>query len=83
MATASFLDGAAVGDGIATRLAQAKNSLGLGGGRPVVAAVELRASEGGPEAVSGPRARALAEAVLAAQGEGLAAQAAALSRGRE
>ncbi|WP_114376219.1 exosortase A [Elioraea thermophila] len=82
VATASFLDGRGVGDGIATRLAQAKNSLGLGAGRPVVAAVELRAPEGAPEAVSGPRARAVAEALLAAQTEGLAAQAAALSRGQ-
>lgn len=82
VATASFLEGQGVGDGMATRLAQAKNSLGFGEGRPVVAAVELRAPDGAPEAVSGPRARALAEAILAAQAEGLAAQAAALSRWR-
>ena len=82
VATASFLGGQGVGDGIATRLAQAKNSLGLGEGRPVVAAVVLRTPDSAPEALSGPRVRALAEAILAAQAEGLAAQAATLSRGR-
>jgi len=83
IATASFLDGRAVGDGLASRLAQARVSLGLGTGRPVVAAVEVQAPAGAAETVAGPRARALVEGLLAAQGEGLVAQAAALSRGRE
>ncbi len=82
VATASFLEGQGVGDGIGTRLAQAKNSLGFGEGRPVVVAVEMRAPDSAPEALLGPRVRALAEAILAAQAEGLAAQAAALSRGQ-
>lgn len=77
VATASWLDGRAVGDGLRSRADQALNSLVGGRGLPVVAAVELRAREGTP-AVQG---RAVIEALLATQGsEGLAAQAAALSR---
>jgi exosortase A len=76
VATASFLDGRAVGDGLASRAAQALNSLAGGRGHPVVAAVELRA----PEGVAAAQGRGTVLAVLEAQTEGLAAQAAALSR---
>ena len=77
VATAAWLDGRAVGDGLASRGHQALNSLFGGRGLPVVAAVELRA----PEGAWAPHGRAAIEALLAAQGaEGLAAQAAALSR---
>lgn len=76
VATAAFLDGRAVGDGLGPRAAQALNSLGFGGGRPVVAAVALRT----PAGVPAGRGRAVLAALLEAQAEGLAAQAAALSR---
>jgi exosortase A len=76
IATASFLDGRAVGDGLASRAAQALNSLAGGRGRPVVAAVELRA----PEGMAAAPGRGVIQALLEAQAEGLAAQAAALSR---
>lgn len=76
VATASWLDGRAVGDGLRSRADQALNSLLGGRGLPVVVTVELRA----PEGSSAPQGRAALEALLAAQGDGLAAQAAALSR---
>ena len=76
IATVSFLDGRAVGDGLASRAAQALNSLAGGRGHPVVAAVELRV----PEGMLAAQGRGTLEALLAAQTEGLAAQAAELSR---
>lgn len=76
IATASWLDGRAVGDGLTSRAAQALNSLAGGRGHPVVAAVELRV----PEGMVATQGRGTLEALLAAQTEGLAAQAATLSR---
>ncbi|WP_158295545.1 exosortase A [Crenalkalicoccus roseus] len=80
MAAAAWLNGAPTGGGLRSRIAQAWNSLGGGGGAPVLAVVTLR-----PEGAGGlgpPRERALLQAVLEAQAEGLAAQAVALSQGR-
>jgi exosortase A len=73
VATAAWLDGRAVGDGLGSRAEQALNSLVGGRGRPVVVMLELR----GQPITTG---RGTFEALLAAQGEGLAAQAASLSR---
>ncbi len=80
VAFAAWLDGVAVGDGLRTRLAQARNSLGAGeGGRPVLAVVTLRhAASGSVEQLR--EDRALLRAVLAAQAPGLVADVAALSR---
>jgi len=75
-ATAAWLDGRAVGDGIGTRAAQARNSLTGGTARPVLVAVR---SEPGA-ALPAARERALFQAVLLAQ-EGAVAEAARLSRG--
>jgi exosortase A len=82
-AFASWLGGVAVGDGLRTRLAQARNSLGNGGeGRPVLVVLTLRHAAGG--GVDRLREdRALLQSVLAAQAadpRGLVAEAAALSR---
>ncbi|WP_439576646.1 exosortase A [Elioraea sp.] len=76
VATASWLDGRAVGDGLRSRADQALNSLAGGRGHPVVAAVELRA----PEGTVPVQGRTAIQALLEAQAEGLAAQAASLSR---
>jgi exosortase A len=76
-ATAAWLGGRAVGDGLATRAAQARNSLAGGAGRPVFVVV---AGVPGETLLSPQRERALFQAVLAAQ-EDLAAEAAARSRG--
>jgi hypothetical protein len=76
VATAAWLDGRAVGDGLRSRAAQAVNSLAGGRGHPVVAAVELRV----PEGMAAAQGRGMFEALLAAQTEGLVAQAASLSR---
>ena len=77
MATAAWLDGQSVGDGLRSRAAQAWNSLGRTRGVPVLATVEIRLPQAGPPA----RGRALLEAVLAVQEErdGLAIQATGLS----
>lgn len=77
-ALATWLDGRAVGDGLGTRLAQARNSLAGGGGRPVLVHVQAEPREGAM--VPAARTRALLQAVLAAQADGLAAEAAARSR---
>jgi len=77
-AFAAWLGGAPVGDGLRTRLAQARNSLGGGEGQPVLAAVTLR--HGGSGAAQRLREdRDLLRAVLAAQ-SGMVVEAAALSR---
>lgn len=76
VATASFLDGRAVGDGLRSRAEQAVNSLAGGRGHPVVVAVELRV----PEDMAVAQGRSALQTLLEAQTEGLAAQAAALSR---
>jgi len=78
VASAAWLGGQPVGDGVGTRLRQARNSLAGGAGRPVLAVVTLR-TEGGPGT---GRERGLLQAVLQAQGEGLVAQARALSQPR-
>lgn len=79
-ATASWLGGRAVGDGLGSRAAQARNSLLGGGGVPVL--VVVRATPPFGDAALGPaRERTLFQAVLAAQGQGPAAEAAARSRG--
>jgi len=82
MAIAAWLDGRAVGHGLATRLAQARNSLVGGGGAPVLAVVTLAPLPGSDQPPSAARSRALLETVLAAQGDALVAQAAAASRAR-
>ncbi|MCU0985161.1 MAG: exosortase [Acetobacteraceae bacterium] len=79
-AIATWLDGRAVGDGLRTRLAQARNSLGGGGGRPVLVLVQAQLREGA--APTPARERALLQAVLAAQEANLAAVAAERSRGQ-
>lgn len=66
---ASWLDGAAVGDGVRTRLAQALNSVTSQGGRPVLVVVELLGGAG-PGAEDLRRDRALLQRVLEAQVEG-------------
>jgi hypothetical protein len=76
IATASFLDGRAVGDGLRSRAEQAVNSLAGGRGHPVVVAVELRV----PEGMAVAQGRGALQALLEAQTEGLVAQAASLSR---
>ncbi|MBR0651049.1 exosortase [Roseomonas terrae] len=63
VATLASLDGEAVDDGLATRVRQAWRSLAGGGGRPVLAILDLHsASDIAPE-----RARRLSAAILAAQ----------------
>jgi exosortase A len=81
VAVAAWLDGAPAGDGLRSRMAQARNSLLGGTGRPVVVALEFRPRPG----ENLPAAAGLREAMRAfivAQDQALAAQAAALSRGR-
>jgi exosortase A len=75
-ATAAWLDGRAVGDGFTSRVAQARNSLLGGGGRPVFVVVN---GTQGAEPLPSQRERALFQAVLAAQAD-LVAEAAARSR---
>jgi len=75
-ATAAWLDGRVVGDGLESRMAQARNSLFGGGGRPVFV---VMTAGGGEASLSPQRARALVQAVLAAQAP-LASEAAARSR---
>ena len=78
VASAAWLGGQPVGDGVATRLRQARNSLAGGEGRPVLAVVTLRAESGLPQG----RERGLLQAVLQAQDTGLVEQALALSARR-
>lgn len=77
VAVATWLDGQPAGNGLRSRMAQAWNSLGGGGGSPVLAVLELVAD--GP--IGPTQGRAMLQQVLAAQeGEGgLTAQARALS----
>jgi exosortase A len=75
---ASFLNGRPTGSGLRARAEQAWNTLGGGGGRPVMVAVSLLPPSPG-HLVHAPRQRSLIEAVLQLQGEALAARAAALS----
>jgi exosortase A len=75
-ATAAWLDGRVVGDGLESRMAQARNSLFGGGGRPVFV---VMTAGGGDASLSPQRARALVQAVLAAQ-RTLVAEAAERSR---
>jgi exosortase A len=80
-AFAIWLDGRPTGGGVASRLAQARNSLGVGeGGRPVLVVVRARPMEGAAPAAG--RVRAVLADVLAAQRDGLLAEAAAASRAR-
>lgn len=84
-ATASWLGGRAVGDGLGSRLAQARNSLVGGAGAPVLVVVRGTMAAGAPP-LGAARERTLFQAVLAAQGAGQggtgpAAEAAARSRG--
>ncbi len=78
-AIATWLDGKPVGDGVRTRLAQARNSLLRDGGRPVLVLVEARPREG-TAPLPPARERALVQAGLAAQETGPAAAAAERSR---
>jgi exosortase/archaeosortase family protein len=78
-AIATWLDGRPVGDGLRTRLTQARNSLAGGGGRPVLVLVEARLREGAAP-LTPARERVLLQAVLSAQAAELAAEAAGRSR---
>lgn len=81
-AAAVWLDGRPAGDGLRSRAAQALRALGGGAaGRPVLAAVALRAEGAAGERMDPARQRALLRALLEGQGESLAARAAALSAG--
>ncbi len=76
VAVAAWLSGEPAGDGVRSRARQAWNALtGGADGRPVLAVATLR-----PDGPGSPRDRDLLRAVLAAQ-DGLAEQAAVLSRG--
>ncbi|WP_439595316.1 hypothetical protein, partial [Falsiroseomonas sp.] len=80
VAAAAWRDGAPAGDGLRARLAQALSVLRGDAARPVLVVVELA-----PDALAGPhpqQLRATMRALLAAQGEGLAAVAAARSARR-
>ncbi|WP_291298697.1 exosortase A [Elioraea sp.] len=79
-ATASWLGGRAVGDGLGSRAAQARNSLAGGAGAPVLVVVRAVPTERA-QPLGGARERQVFQAVLAAQGAGLAAEAAARSQG--
>jgi exosortase A len=74
---AVWLDGRPVGHGVTTRLRQALNSVGMGSGTPVLVAIRGTT----PQTMSGSTARAALVAVIAAQGEALAAKAAERSKG--
>ena len=76
VATAAWLDGRAVGDGLGSRAAQARNSIMGGGGRPVFVVVD---GVQGANPLPAARERVLFQAVLAAQGT-LTAEAAERSR---
>lgn len=78
IAMATWLNGRPAGGGLRSRAEQAWNSLGGGGGAPVLVALRLRAETPGP-ATSAPRQRALLEALLQAEGPAIAARATALS----
>jgi exosortase A len=80
-ALGTWLNGRPAGHGLTARLTQARNAL-LGGGRPVLVAVVLRPDPAASFAADTPQTRSVLEAVLAAQGEALVSEAAALSRGR-
>ena len=81
-AFATWLDGRPVGHGLATRLAQARNSLFGGGGNPVLVVVSLRVAPSANQPEEPQSVRALLIATLIAQGDTLAADAAVRSRGR-
>lgn len=74
VAVAGFLSGRPAGGGMTSRVTQAGNSLGLGGGRPVLAVVAF-SGEALRGVASSARLRGAIEAVLAAQGPGLVAEA--------
>ena len=76
VASAAWLGGAPAGDGVGTRLRQARNSLLGGAGRPVLAVAKV---EGLPP---GPRGMAALRALLQAQDGGLVATGLAQSAGR-
>lgn len=81
-AVATWLDGRAVGHGLTTRAAQARNSLTGHAGGPVMVVLTLRPADASrPPPLNAQRDRALLQAVLAAQ-PALVAEAAALSRAR-
>jgi len=77
VAVAGWLAGAPAGDGLRSRAMQAWNALQGGtAGRPVLVILDLR-----PDGAGSQRDRDLLRAVIAAQDDTLAAQAATLSRG--
>lgn len=78
-AVAGWLDGRPAGNGLSSRILQARNSLLGGHGAPVLAVLVLRPEAGADLPVNAPRDRAVLEAVLAAQGAGLGAAAEDLS----
>jgi exosortase A len=79
VALATWLNGRVAGGGLRSRAEQAWNTLGGGAGNPVLVVVSLRAED---EAAGTARQRALLEALLQAQGAGIAARAGAMSSGR-
>lgn len=81
-ATAAWLGGRPVGDGLTSRATQARNSLVGGAGVPVLVGLQAADPPGAPPTPSA-RARTILQAVLSAQAEGgVAAEAAERSRGR-
>jgi hypothetical protein len=76
---ATWRDGRPAGQGLRDRAAQAWGALAGSAARPVVAGVEVRAEGAGGGT---QRERDVLTRVLLAQQDGLAAEAAALSRGR-
>jgi hypothetical protein len=82
VALAQWLNGRTASGGMMSRAEQAWNSLGGGGGRPVLLAVTVAAERPEGARLHAPRQRALIETVIAAQGAEMGAGAAALSIGR-
>ncbi len=80
VAVASWLDGRPAGDGIRSRLSQAMNSILGGGGRPVIAAVTLRADGRSVDARAQQRDRLWMRDLLQGSAASLASEAASLSR---
>ncbi len=80
VAVAAWRDGAPAGDGLRSRMAQARSALSGGTARPVLAVVELVQQGAAPADVA--QARRVMGVVLAAQQQGLAALGAARSAPR-
>nr|WP_169747551.1 exosortase A [Belnapia moabensis] len=82
VAVAAALNGRSVGFGLRSRAEQALNSLGLGSGVPVLAAVRVQLAEGAKEVPAAAWQRAALETVLQARTGSLAADIGRLSGAR-